>query len=489
MQDLHHILEELKQVDILVASNKITRSVSPDILPKPTPSPQMAPYVAMILANSGYSVTNDFVTFLADLAVDYLHGLLESVKKLSEIQRRTKPSLNDVRYACKLGGISYSELYDHAISKQNKRKFLPTKTAGATAGQEQEDESTGTSYEISKILPNHFKPRYIPSYLPDFPPQFTYQSTADYMPTITDLERLRIKLVEESRLTEKSLYGLIGDEKLDESDVESVMSLDMSTPPPRFEESRPPELPEYAVDDFDEETVRVAAPKPEVKQFDVLKYVKNRVKNKNQLVESVEHIRLKRHQSIYMEAEKYLSPYAEEQGAKFSFNLDEELEKVINSVKTSQKRIRVEVERLQNEKKQRREEMENKETIEFNFHSESEGEEPDFGDFGPIFDEPAAVPVQAGVSEELVPVELVPVVPVVLEEPVEPMQPGAVSVPVEPMETGEFDDFEDEFEDIMGDIGDTEENKGDVSVPEAGESAGGDVAPEAPKLKLKLTLK
>lgn len=440
--------------------------------------PQMARYVALILANNNYSVTNELVTFLAMLAVDYFHDLLVTIKKLSEIQRRTKPSLNDVRYAFKLRGVSYNDLYQQALKNHKFPRQIdnippPTESHG--------DTSTQTSYEIAKILPNPPKPRYVPAYLPDFPPQFTFQSTPDYMPTITDPEKLRIKLVEESRLTEKSLYGLIGDEKLDESDVESIMSLDMTTPPPRFEEFRPPELPEYASEDGGEDSVALAPLKPEKKLFNVLKYVQNRLRIKQNLANKIEEKRDKRKHNIYMEAERYLSPYAEVPGGKFDYDLEQELDRVIHSVKAHQKRIHEEVERLQGEKRQRREEMENKETIEFNFHSESEGEEADFGDFGPIFED---TPVSGGkevpetIQEELV---VLPAESGTLPSELEALL--AENPAVDGGETGDFDDFEDEFEDIMGEDGGEDGAKEGEGVEEGGSGS------EEPKIKFKLNLK
>ena len=59
------------------------------------------------------------------------------------------------------------------------------------------------------------KPRYIPSYLPDLPPDYTYQSTPEYNKPLTDLKELRIRLVQESRMTEDSLYKLIENDEIE----------------------------------------------------------------------------------------------------------------------------------------------------------------------------------------------------------------------------------------------------------------------------------
>lgn len=392
--------------------------------------------IGISLNARGYKPTQEFVDVLSDLALGYLHESIENIKKFTEIQRRTKPSLNDVRYSFSLRNIDNNKLYLEALRSTKTYQLEKSKIDNISLQVQQnidtlnqltfEESSepffTNQNYEITNLVPRLVKkPNYIPSYFPDLPPDYTFQNTASYMNTLSDMEQLRVKLVEESRMTEKSLYGLMEDDHQDfqneseDTDLESVMSLidhqrsEIETPSPRFEEQKPPELPEYAEDEEEmmmrlqqEKSRHESADKP----FDVVAYAKKRFNARKSRDLDLESRRSKRQKNVFMQAETYYSPYAAneittEKTKFFNAIVDKELENAIKAIKTEKKKQQAQIEQMIAAKAEADKAREAKgETIEFGFnfdnHSDSDSDNEDlevvFGESGPNFDGPEPEP-------------------------------------------------------------------------------------------------
>ncbi|KAG7664827.1 uncharacterized protein J8A68_001644 [[Candida] subhashii] len=220
------------------------------IIPTPTPvsassgptfneSPmdiQFQKIIAIILqsklSQTGSSYSHEFLDQLTELSIRFMNECISKLGEYCRIQRRHKPTLSDVRLLMNTKGISPTMIYDEIISsKQITKDYGPALKLVSNQiaqlqnpGEEQEEEIDEQSlpffinehYEITNLVPRlNQKGRYIPHYLPDFPPDYTYQSTPKYMETINDLKELRLKLVDESRMIEKSLHDLTENEEIE----------------------------------------------------------------------------------------------------------------------------------------------------------------------------------------------------------------------------------------------------------------------------------
>lgn len=222
--------------------------------------------VGTLLETRNYTFTEQFLDQLTELTLQFVNELSADLSKYTRIQRRQQPSLSDIKLLLKLKHISTNELIrEIELSK----KFTYRKQLASLLDQLVEEpikEQSRPFFDqssITELVPRlNVKPDYIPSYLPDLPPDYTYQSTPEYMETLTDLKKLRMKLVEESRMTENSLYKLI-----EYDDIEWRQ---------KFEQ----ELVELSPDSSANETTEVPIPttngKSEDFKFDIVEYARMR---------------------------------------------------------------------------------------------------------------------------------------------------------------------------------------------------------------------
>lgn len=352
---------------------------------------QMAKFIAIILHGQGYHMTQEFLDAIVESALIYFNKLADSLKTFTELQRRTIPSVNDLKYSFEVCGMDFNRLYLQYVRNQKIYRLYSRKLS--RINQETEDIVTkwnhssydpssevffdSQDYEITELVPKEVsKPQYVPKYLPEFPPDYTYQNTARYIEPLKDMEKLRLRLVEESRLTEKSLYNIIDDEKsewrkaIDLNDNYGNEEPLSDSPSPRFEAYKPPELPEYAEDEDEQPTVK---PKVIDKKFDFIEYAQKRKLIKNRREQEIETRKKKRQQNIFMKAEKYFSPYAQleitnDVRKEFDDILRNELSKVINAVRIGEEKQKVDIEIAIKEKARRLEEQrKERETINFGF--------------------------------------------------------------------------------------------------------------------------
>lgn len=175
--------------------------------------------------------TQEFVDELAMLTSEYMHGLVTSLHKYTEAQRHQRPGISDLQLCLKAHELTPKDLNDeyqrtialpqtlknHAATINTQVNDLLREYYADNYNLEKDDPSlvfhANEQYEIAALVPRQSqRPAYIPEYLPDLPPDYTYQNTGNYMNTITELKQIMLKLVEESRLNEKSLYKLIEDD-------------------------------------------------------------------------------------------------------------------------------------------------------------------------------------------------------------------------------------------------------------------------------------
>lgn len=190
-------------------------------------------YVGLIVKSSSNTpaFTEEFVDELADLSTSYMNHLISLLHNFTEVQRHHRAGVSDLQMCFLTNNIPMSDLYGEyertqklpvEVKKYSSklRSRLDTVLAEFNAEKytlEKDDPSlvfhANEQYEIAALVPRQSEPRkYIPSYFPDLPPDFTYQNTGSYMKTLTDLKQIKMKLAEESRLNEKSLYKLMGDD-------------------------------------------------------------------------------------------------------------------------------------------------------------------------------------------------------------------------------------------------------------------------------------
>ncbi|KAL7662436.1 Transcription initiation factor TFIID subunit 8 [[Candida] zeylanoides] len=303
----------------------LRRRLSPEtqrLLAKPTASIDTATaedllllkIIALMLQSTQIAVSEEALWRIADLTALYLHDLVETLHKYTELQRKSRPSKSDVVLLLQAKHIEPGHLhreFERAGAFSGTAQHAVAQRLEAVARAGPHEEVLGNEhYEIADLVPRSAaKPAYVPSFLPDLPPDYTYQATPQYMKRSTDMRAMRVKLVEESRLTERSLYSLADDDEdkwrqsleremehgdTGDSDEDSLM--DRAEPPTDVE----------SVDG------EVAA-KPGVagsKRFDIVRYAHHRLKIRAAREARVAAQRQARAANVFVAAEEHFSPYA-----------------------------------------------------------------------------------------------------------------------------------------------------------------------------------
>ena len=350
---------------------------------------QLSKVVRIMLRSKGVDCTDEFLDQLTELSLVHFKEVVDSLRKYTEMQRRRLPSLADTKICLRMKGVHPTALYQEAeyckkIGSKNRSRIeaverqtmeIISKMEASEHEYSEEDPSlpfiVNEHYEIAELVPKQReRPNYIPSFLPDLPPDYTYQNTPKYMDRMSDLKELRIKLVQESRMTENSLYDLVEDdeklwrknfeqellemneieeekeeekeketekEKEEEIEIEkeNVETKAVETKIPDVETSPdvntfpeiseiPPSIPQTQKEEIKDSigTTTEANPtlpptlpptdsKPkEIKKFDFIEYAQKR-KQKLERIEKEIHDKIKKREAnIFMKAEKYYSPYA-----------------------------------------------------------------------------------------------------------------------------------------------------------------------------------
>ncbi|KAI5967773.1 hypothetical protein KGF57_000290 [Candida theae] len=341
---------------------------------------QLVKVIAVILKSRGYHFTEDFMSQMFDLATGYINHLLSDLLEYTQLQRRRKPSLSDIRLILEENDLSPNALVQQIQISRGLSDLHRQQIQKVTSIEVPSDDefSLNEQYAISEVVPNiRTKPKYIPSYMPDLPPDYTYQSTPTFSQPLTDLKQLRRKLVEESRLTEKSLYKLIESDASDlklkaefEKELTELAEKENTTDVPVEEVPKVKEEIAEGPSNAVEESTGTSIEEP-VNKFDFIKYAQKRKELRFRKQARLEEQQKKRDTDIFMKAERYYSPYATEkptaQTEKYFNNiLNDEFKKVIVSIRSEEEKKRKELE-AQKELKERQE-REFREQNEIQFH-------------------------------------------------------------------------------------------------------------------------
>lgn len=360
--------------------------------------------VGVILNSRGYRYTESFHSLISNFGGMYFDRLIQGLHKLTESQRRRKPSASDLKLCFKLNKIQPSLLYmeyekDKFFQKRittriqylrNEVSYIGNNLSKLDYSLDEQDPLlpffANEHYEIAELVPREIqKPNYIPSYLPDLPPDYTYKRTPQYLQKTTDLKELRIKLVEESRLTENSLYKLIDDddrkwtEKF-EKDLDQVCDEDeaetsnddaiMSDFNQDKDIASPAEIApcmpsdtqiEGALECKKSSDIKLLEEKPheiqhassysENTKFDIVEYARRRAAIKKRKLEHIEQKRKLRESNPFIQAEEYFSPFAKKQATpeirdKFNTEIISEFQKTVRALRRSEIKRKRELEEL-----------------------------------------------------------------------------------------------------------------------------------------------
>ncbi|KAI5960091.1 uncharacterized protein KGF55_004814 [Candida pseudojiufengensis] len=393
---------------------------------------QLSKIIAVLLKSQDYQFTKTFLDQITDLTIRYLHTIVSNLQEYTQLQRRKIPSLSDLNILLKFHEISINDLIIE-ILKSKKFKNHNQINSIINTNQQQDIEENESSlpffqnetYAITKVVPNNIKkPNYIPNYLPDLPPDYTYQTTSQYNEPINDLKQLRIKLIEESRLTEKALYKLIendevelnkkikfenelsellrkqqeqeevvkrkeddgkmdGIEEAKSGDVTEVKSgdttkvkkeeeTDTSIEPITTTELSANIEPSPTTEIKEEISEQVTPTQDSINKFDFIEYAKKRKKIALKKQKLKELKNEKRQSNIFMKAETYYSPYAtkqpnEEINQYFKNILNEEFKKVIVSIRINEIKKQEEIQKQKELKELKEKEFKEQNEIQFNF--------------------------------------------------------------------------------------------------------------------------
>ncbi|KAI3404315.2 hypothetical protein KGF56_002835 [Candida oxycetoniae] len=346
----------------------------------PVEEVQFTKVIAILLQFKEYRVTELFLTQLVALASNYIDDLLVQLLGYAQLQRRRKPALSDIRILFKLNNVPTRDLA-HEIDTtrhfpQLYRQQIQDVMKESAVQQDESIESLpffqNEHNAIAAVVPNlRKKPSYVPSYLPDLPSDYTYQSTPIYTQPLKDLKQLRIKLVEQSRMTEKYLYELIENDDVEnniktnfEKKLQEMIQDESSRKKDSVLEEEVHEKQPIANEQHESEQ------DPTIFKFDFEKYARQRKNIRLKREREFEAKRNLRDSNVFIKAETYFSPYATKKPTKetsiyFKNVLDEEFEKVIVSLrlKEMEKQEAEMKERKQREERQLREKNE----IQFDF--------------------------------------------------------------------------------------------------------------------------
>lgn len=195
---------------------------------------ELRKFVGLTVQTSAHnpSFSGEYLEEVSRLAAQFMDTFSATLRKLTDIQRHSLPGIADLQLCLEKLDITPTDVYQEYL--RNQALPHPVRQQAARLRVEVEnmlkdyyadkydlnkdDPSlvfyTNEQYEIAALVPQQTKTRdYIPEYFPELPPDFTYRLTSSFMETMTELKKIKMKLFEESRLNEASLYKLIDDDE------------------------------------------------------------------------------------------------------------------------------------------------------------------------------------------------------------------------------------------------------------------------------------
>lgn len=364
---------------------------------------QLRKYVALTTRSldTAPGFLGEFLDGLTLLTSQFLFRLIAQLHRFVEAQRHTRPGITDLALCLDSLHISPNDLYaeyvrtrelpedvklDCQVVQMELTAFFHEYNAD-NYSLDRDDPAivfyANEMEDVAALVPQQLeKPKYIPSYLPDLPPDYTYQTTGSYMETITEPKQIKLKLVEELRLNERSLYKLIDDrERRQRAQLER-------------------DLQNVSEDESLSEDEEPALPK-DTGVFDFVAYAAKRKRAKARAKEEVAQRIAQREANIFIKAEEIFSPYAlrkatAEEVRFYEDVLETGFKKVIKAVRAAEEKKTRQLVELLAERERKRKEMEQQEgSFQFGFNvqrhlsdeSEEELDEIVFGDAVPTIEE------------------------------------------------------------------------------------------------------
>lgn len=433
-------------------------------------------------------ITSEFLEGVSHITAGFISTLINSLHKFTEAQRHMRPGVADLELCLEDQGISVNDLHNEYL-RTRKLDTATRQLAGTLLRKldatlrdfnatdyslDKDDPSlvfhANEQHEIAALVPRHVKRReYIPEYLPDLPPDFTFTLTGNFMSTVTDLKEIRLRLAEELRLNEQSLYRLIddnskGDEiELSELTSESESDLDDIMSVASDKNLTDIEAPDTVVSTLSDKVVSIE----NGKKFDFIQYAQIRRHAKERRIKEIERRRKLRQRNIFLKAEAVLSPFASpllpENSLNFKSIIQQRLKKTIKSIRTAESEKKARLAALMDEKRKLEDEQTHESgKLEFGFSfdtgskltDESDEDESDvevahldFGDNGEPKD--ISLPAEAVAELDFIDGDGQPASVATFENGPET---EAVATPDVLTTTGDKEDSDDELESMLQDI-------------------------------------
>lgn len=146
----------------------------------------------------------------------YLSGLTDHLARLSSMQRRQKPSIEDLALMLFMNDINVVDLEKEAQMTPQMEESQPVNSLNSLHFDPEEAPLEPQSLPFfehhQQLVPSsRQRPASIPEWMPPLPPNHTYMHTPSHSSTVRDLRHVRLQLVDEGRLAERALQRMLGD--------------------------------------------------------------------------------------------------------------------------------------------------------------------------------------------------------------------------------------------------------------------------------------
>lgn len=151
-----------------------------------------------------------------DVVEEYFLDLIKYLQRLTQMQRRSSPSLSDLALMLHFNQLNVLDLISEMKRTPLMEESRPVATLNALYFDPEEaslDPRQIPFFEKPRLLvqPARQRPSYIPSWMPSLPPEHTYMHSSCHSSQVRDLRSVRMSLVEEGSLAERALQRLLGD--------------------------------------------------------------------------------------------------------------------------------------------------------------------------------------------------------------------------------------------------------------------------------------
>lgn len=304
-----------------------------------------------------------------------LDDLLQGLKKITQVQRRTKISKHDLELYFKGVDMDLSALNEQVDISNHIHKTFPKETQKLNENVDKVMSKFMTELEETELLSSKHSEFFVqdvdilnllstskksnkcfPDWLPELPPDHTYKFTSLYKRPITDERVMKEKLLEEGLRSEKALIKMLNEAGVNEDPLSEQDNIALTD---QLNESQLETELIYGLDEnksSKKEELESFKPLP-LKNFDVSEYCLKRQNILKRRAERLESKTLNRKRNPFIRAATICSPYG--QGSIKS------RKSVENQLKTMLKRSYVglihSIPKLKEEREKARKEAEEKE--------------------------------------------------------------------------------------------------------------------------------